>query len=123
MFNLVIVGGVTVGLGTVFLARRAERAGAALDERQRAGELTPQAADQARLRLLRRSQDIGLMVTFGVLCILGAVLGRAVLADQWDGETLYHVVLLAGLLAWSARGHLLVRSRIARVRSRLGSSP
>ncbi|MFH9265582.1 hypothetical protein ACH4KN_15190 [Streptomyces sp. NPDC017546] len=122
MLDLVIrVSGVAVGLCTVLLARRNQRAEAELTARRQAGELNRLQAGEALLRLLRRSRAVGVFATTAIAGLLAAVLIRAVVTGDWGAMTLYYVALLSVLLVWTGVGHRRVTVRITQAEAEVAA--
>ncbi|WP_097868853.1 hypothetical protein [Streptomyces sp. rh34] len=115
MFDLIIrVTGIAVGLCTVLLARRNQRAEAEITARGQAGELNRLQAGEALLRLLRRSRAVGVFVTTALAGLLTAVLIRAVVTGDAGAMTMYYLALLSLLLVWTGIGHSRATVRITR---------
>lgn len=105
MFNLVItLVGVAAGLGIALASRRGSKAHAEISARLARGEVSRTQADAARLGLHLRSRNLGRVTTGIILALLAAVLVNAAVVGDWDGRTLYYVVLLAGLTVWCVAG-------------------
>ncbi|AFR10230.1 hypothetical protein ACFWZ7_03430 [Nocardiopsis alba] len=122
MFDLIIrVTGVAVGLGAVLLAHRNQRAETELTARARSGELNRSQAGEALLGSLYRSRIIGLLLTTAIAGLLAAVLIRAAVTGEWGAMTMYYLVLLGLLLAWTGIGHARTATRITQAKAEVSA--
>lgn len=117
--SLITVVGMFGGLAVFLLARRGRKAAERMLADQRAGLVGPREVALAEVQQKERSLRLGKGICVFVGLLLLAVLGRAAVAGEWGGTTLYYVAVFGVLLVVSALTLRRVAADAAEARSAL----